>query len=103
MQKCYNFTTIRLKFHIHNLGFYRLSIGTNYNGSGPVYSEIGLINLLFALYSKMCAAQPVVLDITKIAVNNCVSILNLYIIHNTHINDMHLHCRNQDQDTSFSH
>ena len=82
-------------YKIHNFGFYLLSIGTNYKGSGPVYSEIGLINLLLALYSNICAAQPVVLDITKIAVNNGVSILKI-IINYTHINDMHLHCRNQD-------
>ena len=50
-------------------------MGTNYKGSGPVYSDIGLISLLFALYSNICAAQPVVLEMTKIAVNNGVSIL----------------------------
>ena len=68
----------------------------NFWGSGPMYFEIGLIIFFIFLCSIMWAAQPDVLEITKMGVKN-----SLHYWKNTcecHIGDRHWLQRSRDLD-----
>jgi hypothetical protein len=95
------FSYFDINIFIHKFALFLNSKGTNYFLAGPVYSDTGLINLLLALYSIKWPPHPVILEITKIAVNMGVGTLLLNIQY-THIIYKHWHCKNQDLDKSFS-
>lgn len=50
----------------HNLGLWLM--GVKSKGSGPVYLDMGLISFLKVRCSMIWAAQPEVLEITKMGV-----------------------------------